>query len=65
MGGAVKYATDGHKRYMRGLEAADSKGFAAGQDESFSEKDCPYKNYEHKRCWTDGFRRARANATQP
>lgn len=51
---------DGEKRYMHGLLNADSKGFAAGQDPHFTEKDNPYTRFEHSRCWLDGFRRARA-----
>lgn len=46
---------------MRGLRNAEEKGFAAGEDLQFSERDCPYVRYEHKRCWLEGFRRARTN----
>lgn len=49
----------GEERYMNGLWNADSKGFAAGQDPQFSERDNPYKQYEHRQFWLDGFRRAR------
>lgn len=54
---------EGHDRYMRGLWNADSKGFAAGQDEQFTTRDNPYKSFEHRQFWLDGFRRARATPT--
>lgn len=54
---------EGEKRYMQGLWNADSKGYAAGQDPHFTERDNPYKMYEHRQFWLDGFRRARATST--
>ncbi len=57
--------SEAEKRYMTGLWNADSKGFAAGQDPNFTERDNPYKQSEHRQFWLDGFRRARAPAPQP
>lgn len=55
----------GQDRYMNGLWNADSKGFAAGQDEQFTVHDNPYKQFEHRQFWIDGFRRARAAKAPP
>ena len=52
--------TAASKRYMQGLWNAAAKGVASGQDPAFSERDNPYKQFEHREFWLDGFRRARA-----
>lgn len=58
------HRTEGEKRYMSGLRNAGSKGFAAGQDPQFHERDNPYKQYEHREFWLHGFRRARNTLPQ-
>lgn len=45
--------------YVAGLQNAEAKGFAAGQDRQFTENDNPYRKFEHRKSWLDGFRRAR------
>lgn len=47
------------ERYMKGLFNAESKGYAAGLDPAFSQRDNPYKTFEHRTFWQIGFKRAR------
>jgi ribosome modulation factor len=56
--------TPGEEAYMEGFFAAIDKGYAAGLDPKFAERDNPYKRFEHKKNWLDGFRKARAQAKQ-
>lgn len=46
-------------RYMNGLRNAEAKGYAAGLDKNFAERDCPYRGFEHRHFWLEGFKRAR------
>jgi ribosome modulation factor len=50
----------GKKRDIKGFFGARDKGYAAGLDAAFTEKDNPYRGYDHSKMWLDGFRAARA-----
>ena len=56
--------SDAEERYARGIKNAESKGFAAGLDQYFSETDNPYKRYEHRSAWLAGFKRSRAKGDE-
>lgn len=47
------------KAYITGLQNAFSKGCAAAEDVTITERDCPYKRFEHRKSWLDGFRQVR------
>lgn len=55
----MTYSSPAMKGYVKGLLNAEAKGFAAGEDANFSESDCPYTRFEHRKSWLEGFRRAR------
>lgn len=55
-----RYRAPGLGRWMKGLSNAEAKGRAAAEDGAFTEADNPYRMYEHRRSWLDGFRSARA-----
>ena len=45
--------------YVKGLLDAEQKGRAAAEDPEFKESDNPYKRWEHRTSWRDGFRHQR------
>lgn len=50
-----------HKRhFLRGIKSAEEKGRAAAEDPISDERDNPYRYFEHRICWRDGFRERRA-----
>lgn len=42
--------------YVKGLFAAYSKGVASADDPAFNESANPYKRFEHRKSWLEGFR---------
>lgn len=49
--------------WMAGLTKADAAGYAAGGEPECDETWNPYKRYEHRRSWQEGFQRRRKEMT--
>lgn len=47
--------TEAQERYMRGIHNALSRGRAAAEDPAFDRRHNPYRQFEHRKSWDEGF----------